>query len=137
MAQKMPITATIVVTTPQDIALLDVGKSISMFNKLGLPCLGVVENMSIHICENCGHQSNIFGTEGNQKLKETYNLELLAKLPLNIAIREESDKGYPIAMANNSIADIYLNLAQKTIEEISQLPKDFSSKLGNISVLKN
>ncbi len=136
MAQKMPITATIVVTTPQDIALLDVGKSIAMFNKLGLPCLGIVENMSTHVCENCGHQSDIFGAEGNQKLKETYNLELLAKLPLNIKIREESDNGCPIAVASNSIADIYLNLAQKTIEEISKLPKDFSNKLGTISVVQ-
>lgn len=138
MAQKMPITATVVVTTPQDIALLDVGKSISMFKKLGIPCLGIVENMSTHICENCGHESDIFGVGGSSRLKEEYNLDLLAKLPLNLAICQHSDLGKPISTLNdNHLAQIYNQLALNVINKLAELPKDYSTKLADIPVVKS
>lgn len=130
MAQNFPITATLVVTTPQDIALLDVGKSINMFDKLNIPCLGVVENMSTHICTNCGHESDIFGMGGCSKLKEKYDLDCLVKLPLDKTICEESDKGQPIATINGSqLAAIYQDLANKVNERIAKLPKDYSHLL--------
>ena len=138
MAQKMPITATIVVTTPQDIALIDVGKSINMFNKLGIPCLGVVENMSSHTCINCGHKSAIFGTGASDKLKSEFNLELLANLPLDISICQASDQGIPLSsQAKTPLADIYTSLAQNVMQQLALLPKDHSHKLGNINIIQN
>ena len=138
MAQGMPITATLVVTTPQDIALIDVGKSISMFQKLDIPCLGVVENMSTHVCENCGHESLVFGAGASQKIKEEYNLEILANLPLNMAICQASDQGMPISsIIDNPIAKIYHCLATKVEEKLAKLPKDYSSKLASIAVVKS
>lgn len=135
MAQKFPITATIVVTTPQDIALVDVGKSIAMFEKLSIPSLGVVENMSIHTCSNCRHQSHIFGTGAQSKLKERYGLDLLAALPLDISICESSDRGTPVASNNTELAQIYANLACKVLTKLAQLPKDYSSNLANIKIV--
>lgn len=137
MAQNAPITATVVVTTPQDIALLDVGKSIKMFEKLDIPCLGVVENMATHICENCGHESDIFGVGGSARLHKDYGVELLAKLPLNLAICSHSDAGQPIAtLENNQFAGIYLQLATQVLENLAKLPKDYSSNLPKIQVVK-
>lgn len=137
VAQNFPITASVVITTPQDIALLDVGKSINMFQKLDIPCLGVVENMSTHICENCGHESDIFGLGGSQKLKEEYNLDLLAKLPLNLAICQHSDLGRPIAsLDENKIAEIYGQLADNILIRLSELPKDYSNLIPPVQVVK-
>lgn len=137
IAQNFPITATLVVTTPQDIALLDVGKSINMFQKLDIPCLGVIENMSTHICEKCGNESDIFGLGGSAKLKDEYNLELLAKLPLNLAICQHSDLGCPIAsLANNQITKIYDQLAEDVLSKLSALGKDYSSLIPPVQVLK-
>lgn len=137
IAQNFPITATIVVTTPQDIALLDVGKSINMFQKLDIPCLGVVENMSTHICEKCGNESDIFGLGGSARLKEEYNLELLAKLPLNLSVCQQSDLGQPIAsLENNHIAPIYDKLAQDVLVKLSELGKDYSNLIPPVQVLK-
>lgn len=137
VAQNFPITASVVVTTPQDIALLDVGKSINMFQKLDIPCLGVVENMSTHICENCGHESDIFGLGGSQKLKEEYNLDLLAKLPLNLAICQHSDLGRPIAsLDKNKIAEIYGQLADNVLIKLAELPKDYSNLIPPVQVVK-
>lgn len=135
IAQTTPLTATIVVTTPQDIALLDVGKSINMFQKLDIPCLGVVENMSTHFCENCGHESDIFGLGGSSRLKDEYNLDLLAKLPLNLAICQHSDRGTPIALLKESpIASIYTELAKNTLSRLTQLPKDYSGALSGLKI---
>lgn len=136
MGQKFPITATVVVTTPQDIALIDVGKSISMFEKLTIPCLGVVENMSTHICENCQHESAIFGHGARDKLKVRYGLELLAALPLDIAICEQSDNGSPICLTKNNIAEIYDRISQNMLYELAKLPKDYSNVLPNVTVIK-
>ncbi len=137
IAQNFPITATLVVTTPQDIALLDVGKSINMFQKLDIPCLGVIENMSTHICEKCGNESDIFGLGGSAKLKDEYDLELLAKLPLNIAICQHSDLGRPIAsLTDNQITKIYDQLAEDVLAKLAELGKDHSSLIPPIQVLK-
>lgn len=137
MCQKMPITAIVSVTTPQDIALVDVGKSLQMYKKMDISCLGVIENMSMHICSNCGHIDEIFGSDGGSKLAKEYGIELLAKLPLNRNIREGSDKGIPITL-NDSLPEtkIYEELAINVLDKLSKLPKDYSSKLGKVNVIK-
>lgn len=132
MCQKMPITANIVVTTPQDIALLDVVKSIEMYNKMTIPCLGVVENMSTHTCSNCGHVEEIFGSGGAGGLSQKYNVSVLAKLPLDIVIRENSDAGQPISIMNNEISDIYLDLARNVLTTLNKLPEDNSEELCTV-----
>lgn len=137
MCQKMPITAVISVTTPQDIALLDVGKSLEMYKKMDIPCLGIIENMSMHTCSNCGFTEEIFGSHGGSKLADKYNLDILAKLPLNILIQQGSDSGIPIALSNGNIADIYNELSNKVLEKLSVLGKDYSSRLGKVAVVND
>ncbi len=144
MCQKMPITAVITVTTPQDIALLDVGKSVAMYNKMEIPCLGIIENMSTHTCSNCGHVEAVFGSNGGSKLAENFNLELLAQLPLDIDIRKSSDNGIPVTykkaenpLDHHKLGLIYDDLAVTVSQKISMLGKDFSSKLGKINIIKN
>lgn len=129
MCQKMPITANIVVTTPQDIALLDVVKSVEMYNKMLIPCLGVVENMSTHTCSNCGHVEDIFGISGGSSLANKYNVPLLAKLPLNIEIRRNSDIGNPISNDKNVLSDTYLTLAKNVLDNLAKLPLDNFSEV--------
>lgn len=137
MCQKMPITAVITVTTPQDIALVDVTKSVEMYKKLGITSLGIIENMSTHICSNCGHIEAVFGDNGGTKLADTYNIPLLAKLPLDIHIRQASDTGTPIAFnESNPLAQIYAGLAFKVESELAKLPKDYSAKIGKVTQLK-
>jgi ATP-binding protein involved in chromosome partitioning len=137
MAQKFPVTATVVVTTPQDIALLDVGKSVQMFKKLDIPCLGVVENMAIHICSNCGAHAAIFGGEASHKLKQEYDLELLARLPLDAAICTQSDQGVPIAsLANHPLANYYAEMATQVAQQLATLPKDYSHLIPGPSIVK-
>lgn len=136
MAQKIPLTANIVVTTPQDIALVDVGKSIAMYEKLSIPCLGVVENMATHICPNCQHQSDIFGSGGMDKLQQKYHLPLLAKLPLDASICNNSDKGIPSALSIDHIAQIYNSLALNVAYNLSKLGKDYSQKIPTIQIVK-
>lgn len=137
MCQKMPITAVVSVTTPQDIALLDVGKSLQMYKKMEIPCLGIIENMSTHICTNCGHVEAVFGSSGGQKLANEYDLELLTKLPLDINIRLGSDKGMPAAISDNQVlVTLYNDLAVRIGQKISLLGKDYSSKLGKVGVIK-
>ncbi len=135
MCQKMPITAVIAVTTPQDIALIDVIKSIEMYKKLDIPCIGIIENMSTNICSKCGFQEDIFGEKGAEKISEEYNLTLLAKLPLNINIRKSSDNGAPVSTKDGEITKIYNDLALIVMQQIRLLPKDYSSKIGKINVL--
>ena len=137
MCQKMPITAVISVTTPQDIALLDVGKSLKMYKKMDIPCLGVVENMSMHICTKCGHADDIFGSNGGDRLASDFSIELLAKLPLNRSIREGSDIGVPVALNEATPeARFYEELANKELDKLSTLPKDYSSKIVQVNVIK-
>ena len=120
LAQRIPVTGAVIVTTPQNVALLDATKGIALFNKVGIPVMGVVENMSTHICSNCGHQEQIFGTGGGDKLAEQYDIPLLGRLPLNIRIRENADLGKPSVIAGDDAAESYIQIAQKIVD---QLPK--------------
>lgn len=115
LAQKVPVTGAVIVTTPQDIALLDAKKGIEMFRKVNVPVLGVVENMAIHICSNCGHEEHIFGSGGGERIAKDYNSELLGSLPLNLSIRENADNGKPSVAAdpNSSVSNIYRSIARK------------------------
>jgi ATP-binding protein involved in chromosome partitioning len=121
LAQKAPITAITVVTTPQDVALSDVIKSIEMFKKLNIPCLGVIENMSFHLCDNCGHKSTIFGIGASKTICHEYSYPLLAEIPLNLDICKYSDRGTPIVLENNNIAELYKNLANNLLNELVKL----------------
>jgi ATP-binding protein involved in chromosome partitioning len=136
MCQKMPITGVLTVTTPQDIALVDVMKSVAMYKKLDIPCLGIIENMSMHTCSNCGHIEPIFGTLGGGKLATEFNLDLLGKLPLDINIRESGDIGVPLSSINLTITKIYEDIANKVLANLAKLPKDFSTLIGKVSVVK-
>lgn len=138
MCQKMPITAVVTITTPQDVALVDVTKSVEMYKKLGITCIGIIENMSTHICTNCGHLEAIFGDNGGEKLATSYDLPLLAKLPLDIHIRLSSDKGSPIAFDEVSpSAKLYANLAAVIETELAKLPKDYSAKIGKVATVSS
>ncbi|MDG6896740.1 sodium:proton antiporter [Actinobacillus delphinicola] len=120
LSQQIPVTGAIVVTTPQDVALLDAIKGVHMFQKVSIPVLGIVENMSVHICSNCGHHESIFGTGGAEKMAEKYQLNILAKLPLHIQLREDMDKGTPSVVSHpeGEIAQGFLELAQRTAAEL-------------------
>jgi len=125
LVQQVPLTAAVVVTTPQDIALLDCKRGIAMFDKVHVPTLGIVENMSAFICPHCGETTHIFSTAGAEKLAEKHKAEILAKLPLDLAIREMSDAGTPItaALPDSEEAGIYRELAEKVIEKVTTLNK--------------
>ncbi|AAP96490.1 sodium:proton antiporter [[Haemophilus] ducreyi] len=120
LSQQIPVTGAVVVTTPQDIALLDAIKGIAMFQKVAVPVLGVIENMSVHICQNCGHQEAIFGTGGASKVAEKYNTQLLGQLPLHIRLRQDLDAGTPTVVADptHEISQAYLALAAKVAAEL-------------------
>lgn len=120
LSQQIPVTGAVVVTTPQDIALIDAIKGVSMFNRVSVPVLGIIENMSIHICSNCGHQEAIFGTGGAQKIAEKYGVQVLGQLPLHIRLREDLDNGTPtvIAEPDSEIAQSFLQLAEKVATEL-------------------
>ncbi len=114
LAQKVPVAAATVVTTPQDIALIDASKGISMFDKVQVPVLGIIENMSYHLCENCGHQSHLFGAGGAERISEKYKVDLLGQLPLNAQIREDSDNGISTVVENSAsdLSQLYRNIAR-------------------------
>ncbi len=136
LAQKIPVTGAIIVTTPQDIALLDARKGLKMFEKVNIPILGIVENMSTHICSNCGHEEHIFGSGGAAKMCADYNTELLGSLPLDISIREQTDNGKPtvIHAPDSKIANIYKEIARKAAIKIANASLDHSSKFPNIVI---
>ena len=136
LAQKVPVVGAVIVTTPQDIALLDARKGLKMFEKVGVPILGIVENMAVHICSNCGHAEHIFGQGGGQKMSQDYGVECLGSLPLTMAIREQADTGNPTVVAdpNGDSARIYGEIALKLAARVARLPKDLSDKFGVISV---
>ena len=120
LSQSVKITGALIVTTPQDVALLDARRAIEMFNKVEVPILGIVENMSIHICANCGHEEEIFGFGGGEKLASQYQTEVIGRLPLDIDIRERADAGAPIiGSSEGSSAEAYLQLATNMDERIS------------------
>jgi ATP-binding protein involved in chromosome partitioning len=136
LAQKIPVTGAIIVTTPQDIALLDARKGLKMFEKVGIPILGIVENMSTHICSNCGHEEHIFGAGGGEKMCKDYNVDLLGSLPLDIKIREQADNGKPtvISEPDGDIAKVYKAIARKAAIKIANAGLDHSSKFPNIVI---
>jgi ATP-binding protein involved in chromosome partitioning len=136
LAQKIPVTGAIIVTTPQDIALLDARKGLKMFEKVGIPILGIVENMSTHICSNCGHEEHIFGAGGGAIMSKDYNVDLLGSLPLDINIRMQTDGGKPtvIAEPDSKIASIYKEIARKAAIKIANASLDHSSKFPNIVI---
>ena len=138
LAQRVPVTGSVIVTTPQDIALIDARKSLRMFEKVGIPILGVIENMSIHICSNCGHQEPIFGQGGAQKMCTDYGTELLGALPLDIRIREQADSGVPTVVADpdGGAAQIYRAIARRVAVKIAEQARDMTSKFPNIVVSK-
>ena len=138
LAQKVPVTGAVIVTTPQDIALLDARKGVKMFEKVSIPILGVVENMSTHICSNCGHVEAIFGAGGGEKMSADFGLEFLGKLPLQLSIREQTDSGSPtvIAEPDGPVAAIYKEIARKVAIKVAEQAKDMSSKFPTI-VVKN
>ena len=136
LAQKVPVTGAVIVTTPQDIALIDARKGLKMFEKVGIPILGVVENMSIHICPNCGHESHIFGSGGAEKMCRDYGTELLGQLPLDASIREQADSGRPTVVADpeGRVAEIYRRIARRCAVKIAESQKDMTAKFPNIVV---
>ncbi len=136
LAQKIPVTGAIIVTTPQDIALLDARKGLKMFEKVGIPILGIVENMSTHICSNCGHEEHIFGAGGGAKMCADYNVDLLGSLPLDISIRVQTDSGQPTVIAEpaSKIASIYKEIARKAAIKIANAGLDHSGKFPNIVI---
>ncbi|MFZ5484874.1 MAG: iron-sulfur cluster carrier protein ApbC [Pseudomonadota bacterium] len=136
LAQRVPVTGAVIVTTPQDIALIDARKGLKMFEKVGVPILGVVENMSLHICSKCGHEEPIFGTGGGQKMCADYGAEFLGGLPLDMRIREETDAGKPTVVAEpeSRIAEIYRAIARRVAVKVGDLAVDHSAKFPSIVI---
>ena len=139
LSQRVPVTGAVIVTTPQDIALIDARKGLKMFEKVGVPILGSVENMAVHICSNCGHVEHIFGAEGGQKMAAQYGTELLASLPLAMSIRAQADSGTPTVAAepDGEVAGLYKTLARKVAAKIAAQSKDYSAKFPSISISKS
>ena len=139
LSQRVPITGAVIVTTPQDIALLDAKKGIRMFEKVGVPILGIVENMAVHVCSQCGHVEHIFGADGGRKMAEQYHMDYLGALPLDINIRLQADNGRPTVVAEpeGEVAGLYKKVARTVAAKVAQQAKDFSSKFPTISISKN
>ena len=138
LSQRVPLTGAVIVTTPQDIALLDAKKGIKMFEKVGVPILGIVENMAVHVCEKCGHVEHIFGEEGGKRLAAEYKMDYLGALPLNLSIRVQADSGRPTVVSDpdGEIAGLYKRVARQVAVKIAQRAKDFSAKFPTISDLE-
>jgi ATP-binding protein involved in chromosome partitioning len=136
LAQKVPVTGAVIVTTPQDIALIDARKGLKMFEKVGIPILGIVENMSFHVCSKCGHESHIFGSGGGQKMSKDYGAELLGQLPLDEAIQQQADSGRPTVVSDpdGKVAEIYRRIARRCAVKIAESQRDMTSKFPNIVV---
>lgn len=122
LSQRVPISGAVIVTTPQDIALLDARKGLKMFEKVGVPVMGIIENMSTHVCSNCGHEEPVFGAGGGGRMAAQYGVDLLAELPLDIRIREQADEGKPTVMAdpNGTLAQAYLSMARRTTARLAR-----------------
>ena len=136
LSQEVPLTGAVVVTTPQDIALMDARKGLVMFEKVNVPILGIIENMATHICSKCGHEEHIFGEGGAAKMAEQYGVELLGELPLDINIRLSMDKGEPIVISepDSKVAQAYRDIARKLAIAVSKKNKDYSAKMPSIKV---
>ncbi len=138
LSQRVPMTGAVIVTTPQDIALLDARKGIKMFEKVGVPILGVVENMAVHRCSQCGHLEHIFGADGGKKMAAEYSMDYLGALPLDMQIRLQADSGHPTVVADpdGEVAAIYKAVARQVAVSIAAKNKDFSSKFPSIKISK-
>jgi len=136
LAQKVPVTGAVIVTTPQDIALIDARKGFKMFEKVGIPILGVVENMALHVCPKCGHESHIFGQGGAARMCKDYGTELLGQLPLDAEIRAQTDSGKPTVVSDpdGRVAAIYKAIARRCAVKIAESQKDMTSKFPSIVV---
>nr|WP_286707838.1 iron-sulfur cluster carrier protein ApbC [Psychrobacter sp. UBA2514] len=128
LAQRIPVTGAVIVTTPQHVALLDAQKGIEMFNKTSIPVLGVVENMALHTCSNCNHTEAIFGTGGGEIIAEQYHVPLLGQLPLASGIRAQVDKGEPSVLADDEFANYYINIAKNIETNIDKFAKPVDDK---------
>lgn len=139
LAQKIPVSGAIIITTPQDIALLDARKGLKMFEKVNVPVLGIIENMSIHICTQCGHEEYIFGQGGGLRMAQENEVDFLGALPLDITIREQADSGKPsvIADPNGRIAQIYREIARRVAAKLSLQAKDYTTKFPTIKILNS
>jgi ATP-binding protein involved in chromosome partitioning len=138
LSQRVPMTGAVIVTTPQDIALLDARRGLKMFEKVGVPILGLVENMAVHVCPQCGHVEHIFGADGGKRMAAEYDVDHLGSLPLNLSIREQADSGRPTVVADpdGEIAAIYKSVARQVAVKVAAKAKDFSSKFPSISISK-
>jgi ATP-binding protein involved in chromosome partitioning len=136
LAQKVPVTGAVIVTTPQDIALLDARKGLKMFEKVEIPVMGIVENMSTHICSKCGHEEHIFGEGGGQRMAEENDVDFIGSIPLDIRIREQTDSGKPTVVADpdGRLSQIYRDIARRVAGKLSRQKKDFSSKFPGIVI---
>jgi ATP-binding protein involved in chromosome partitioning len=138
LSQKVPVTGAVIVTTPQDIALLDARKGLKMFEKVGIPIIGIVENMSTHVCSNCGHTEAIFGHGGGEKMCKDFGVDFLGALPLTMSIREQADSGRPTVVSDpdGAVAAVYKQIARKVAVKVAERAKDMTSKFPSI-VVKN
>lgn len=136
LSQRVPVSGAVIVTTPQDIALLDARKGLQMFRKVSVPVLGIVENMSTHVCSNCGHEEAIFGSGGGARMAQDFEIELLGQLPLDLAIREQTDSGTPtvVAAPDSPSAQAYLLTARRMAARLALQGKDYSSRFPKIVV---
>jgi len=139
LSQRVPMTGAVIVTTPQDIALLDAKKGIKMFEKVGVPILGIVENMAVHVCSQCGHAEHIFGHEGGKRMAKEFGMPYLGALPLNLSIRLQADSGKPTVVSDpdGPVAVIYKAIARQVAVGIAAKAKDFSAKFPTITVSKD
>ena len=139
LSQRVPLTGAVIVTTPQDIALLDARRGIKMFEKVGVPILGIVENMAMHVCTNCGHVEHIFGADGGKKMAAEFKMDYLGALPLSMGIRVQADSGNPSVVSDpeGELAAIYKAVARQVAIKIAHKAKDFSSKFPSIKISKD
>lgn len=139
LSQRVPLTGAVIVTTPQDIALIDARRGLAMFEQVNVPILGIVENMAVYCCPNCGHTEHIFGADGGKRMATDYNVDYLGALPLNMQIRIQADSGKPTVVADpdGEIANVYKDVARQIAIKIAAKGKDFSAKFPKISISKN
>ena len=139
LSQRVPLTGAVIVTTPQDIALIDAKRGLAMFEKVGVPILGIIENMAVYCCPNCGHVEHIFGADGGRLMAEKQGVTYLGALPLTMKIREQADSGHPTVVAepDSEVAGLYKSVARQLAAKVAQKAKDFSAKFPTISVSKS
>ncbi|VAW78499.1 [4Fe-4S] cluster assembly scaffold protein Mrp (=ApbC) [hydrothermal vent metagenome] len=139
LAQQVPVSGAVIVTTPQDIALLDARRGLKMFEKVEVPVLGIIENMSIHICNECGHEEHIFGEGGGQRMSDEQDVDFLGALPLDRNIREQVDSGRPsvVAEPDGRIAQIYKDIARRTAAKLALKSKNYAAKFPQIVIQNN